>query len=98
MSLHVVDGRWRRVAYQAVVLPGRELGLFVKGVGVLGHVLHFGEREVLLGEQVVYGLWVLGRDVVDLGEVFLLQRGCSVSQSGRDFCRHVAQIEKAWVS
>lgn len=72
MSLHVVDGRWRRVAYQAVVLPGRELGLFVKGVGVLGHILHFGEREVLLGEQVVYGLWVLGRDVVDLGEVFLL--------------------------
>lgn len=49
LSLHVVDGRWWRVAYQAVVLPGRELGFLVKGVGVLGHVLDLGEGEILFG-------------------------------------------------
>lgn len=67
------------------MLAGRELGFLVKGVGVLGHVLYLGEGEILLGQEVVYGLWVLGRDVVDLGEVFLLRWGWLFSQSGGFF-------------
>ena len=55
------------------MLSGHEFGLLVKGMGVLGHLLDFREFEVFLGQEVVDGLGVFGRDVVDLGEVFLLQ-------------------------
>ena len=56
------------------MLPGRELGLLVEGMGVLGHLFDLGELEFLLGQEIVYGLWVFRRDVVDLGKVFLLRQ------------------------
>ena len=56
------------------MLSRSEFGLLVKGVGVFGHFLNLGKFEVLLGQEIVYGLWVCGINVVDLGEVFLLQK------------------------
>ena len=56
------------------MLSGSEFGLLVKGVGIFGHFLNLGKFEVLFGKEIVYGLWVFRIDVVDLGEVFLLQK------------------------
>ena len=72
-SLHVVNGRWWRIAYQAIMLSGPEHGLLVKGMRVLGHLLNLREFELLLGQEIVNGLWVFRRNVVDLGKIFLLR-------------------------
>lgn len=72
-KLHVVDGRWRSIAYQAIMLSRSELGLLIKGMRVLGHLLNLGELKLLLGQKIIYGLWILRRDVVDLSEIFFLR-------------------------
>ena len=56
------------------MLPGSEFGLLVKGMGIFGHFLNLGKFEVLLGQEIVYRLWVFGINVVDLGEIFLLRK------------------------
>ena len=42
-------------------------------MSVLCHLLNLGEGEIFLGQEVVHRLGILGRDVVDLREIFLLQ-------------------------
>ena len=55
------------------MLSGPEHGLLVKGMRVLGHLLNLRELELLLGQEIVNGLWVFRRNVVDLGKIFLLR-------------------------
>ena len=56
------------------MLAGTEFGLLVKGVGIFGHFLNLGKFEFLLGQEIVYRLWISGIDVVDLGQIFFLQK------------------------
>lgn len=55
------------------MLSRPELGLLVKGMRVLGHLLNLGKLKLLLGQEVVNRLGVFRRNVVDLGQVFRLQ-------------------------
>lgn len=62
-----------RVPNQTVLATGPEFRLFEESVSVLRHLLDLREGEVSLGKEVVYRFGVLGRDVVDLREILLLQ-------------------------
>lgn len=68
----IVDRLRRLEPDQALAVAGPELALLVPVARRLGQLLYLAELELFLPQQVVHAARVLGRDVVDLGEVFLL--------------------------
>ena len=62
-----------RVPNQTVLATRPEFRLFEESMSVLRHLLDLRERKVFLGKQVVHRFGVLGRDVVNLRQIFLLQ-------------------------
>jgi len=71
--LHVVNGHWRSVADQPIVLAARhELGRLGHCWGVLRLLLDLGEIKLLLLQQIIYGLCVGWLDTVLLSEILVL--------------------------
>lgn len=67
---HVVDRSRRRIANQTILRGRRpELLLLCNGGRILAPLLHLGEVELLLRQQVVHAPRILWRDVVDLCEI-----------------------------
>ena len=60
------------IADKLLSVARTELLLLVPKVRILGELLNLGEGEVLLGQEIVNALCIVGRDVVDLGKVLLL--------------------------
>ena len=75
LGIQIIDWIRRRKSNQPIVLPGPELGLFIRFLRPLRPLLYLLERELLLRQQIIHRPRVFGSDVIHLRQILHLNLG-----------------------